>query len=450
MNNNQIADVFEEMANILEINGEGFFRVNGYRKGAIAIKGLSQDLSKLVKENPDSIGKIEGIGKALTEKIIELAQTGKCSAHQKLLVNFPMGLLDLIKVRGLGPKKVKLFYDSLEIDSIEKLEKAAKENLLSSLPKMGEKSQNDILQAIDEYRKFSKGRFLINVAKQSAKDYLDYLKEFPGIGKLQYAGSLRRQKETIGDVDILATLHGDKTGIMEKFCSYPEVINVLAQGDTKSSVILKNGLQVDFRVVESESFGAALHYFTGSKDHNIKIRDMAKKRNLKVNEYGLFDGEERIAGETEEEMFNALGLHFIPPEMRQGHEEIELTLDKKMPDLPEKATVDFRCQTYENLDELSVKYKSIDINKAVITLRSSEFGPMLWSKIDEVKKLIAKSDFDYLLAVDFAISQDGEVHIPDDFSEKIDFVTASIQVDGRLSGSLQTERIMKVLDDDKI
>lgn len=461
MDNLQIAKVFHEMGDILEIQGENFFKVNAYRKGALTVENLPQDLRTVVAKDPKSIGDIPGIGKALTDKIIELVETGKCSAHEKMKAGFPAGLLEMLSLRGLGPKKVKLFYEALEITSIEQLKEAAEKGALRDLPKMGEKSEMEILKSIDEHSKFSSERSLINDALRQAERYIDYMKTCPEVDKIQYAGSLRRRQETIGDVDILVAVDDPKKVgpiIMKHFNSYDKVINVIADGDTKSSVILNGGLQADLRVVEKGSFGAALHYFTGSKEHNIRIRDMAKKRGLKVNEYGLFKGVEKLAGETEEGIFEALGLPFIPPELRQNDGEFEID---NIPHLVEQSDLkgDLHChsiysdgiRTIEEMAEAFIKqgyeYFAITDHSHAVGITGGMDEAKIkkqWKEIDKLNKKF-EGKIRILKGCEVDIMRDGSLDFSDEILSKLDVVVASAHIHGRLPAAEQTARIIKAI-----
>ena len=307
--NEKIVQIFEEIADMLEILGESVFRIRAYRRGAETVRNASGELSE----------DLPGIGKDLAAKIVEIQETGQCEMHERLAKKLSPGILDILRVRGIGPKKVKLFYESLGINTLEKLRAAAESGALATLPRMGEKSAEGILKALEQGT-YEQKRIPYGEAKPLADDYLDYMKQCGELKKVAYAGSLRRERETIGDIDILAT-GSDAAKMSQHFVDYPKVKQVLAHGPTKSSVVIEEGetlVQVDFRVVDKESFGAALYYFTGPKHYNIKVRTVALKKGLKVNEYGLFDGEKQIAGETEQSMFETLGLPVLSPKEREG------------------------------------------------------------------------------------------------------------------------------------
>ncbi len=283
MINNKIADIFQEIGDILEIQNENVFRIRSYHRAAQIVRNLATDLEELKKKDQKKIKEIKGIGEDLFNKIVEIIETGKCDMHQKLLGHFHPGLLDMLRLRGIGPKKVKLIYTNLGIKDLKELEKAAKEGRLQNLPGMGKKTEQAIIKSIDDFNKYSE-RSTLPIALDEAELIISYLKENKFVSKIEYAGSLRRRKETIGDIDILVCTntknHNKKNvkSIMDHFINYSRAQEILAHGPTKSSIVLDTGIQVDLRVVEEKSFGAALHYFTGSKAHNIIIRDIAKRK----------------------------------------------------------------------------------------------------------------------------------------------------------------------------
>lgn len=313
MINDRIVQIFEEIGDMLEILGENVFRVRAYHRAAEVVRGLS-DLEKMHKDNDKTIENLPGIGKDLHAKIIEIIETGESEMHARLLKQVGPGLLDMLRIRGIGPKKVKLFRDQLGIVSLEQLRSAADSGALATLPGMGEKSQAVIVEALNA-QSFSKERTARAVALKEAEAYIEYLKNYPEVEQIAYAGSLRRGQDTVGDVDILVTAKSTEK-IMQHFCAYPKVQQILSQGETKSSVVLGANLQVDLRVVEPDCWGAALFYFTGPKQFNIHVRTLALKRGLKINEYGIYDGEEKLAGKTEEDMFAALDLPYMTPQER--------------------------------------------------------------------------------------------------------------------------------------
>ena len=312
MINNKVVQVFSEIADMLEVLGENVFRVRAYRRAAEVIRGLAVDLSEM---EDDAIENVSGIGKDLHAKIVEIIESGKCEMHERLTKKLGTGILEILRVRGIGPKKVKLFYEQLDIDSIGKLRGAAESGALAGLPGMGEKSEARILDALDQMT-HAQRRSPLKVAMVEAEMYLKWMKKCKGLAKAEVAGSLRRKKATVGDIDILVT--GKDAEVMSKwFLDYKKVKQVLAAGETKSSVVIEGDVQVDLRVVTPESWGAALFYFTGPKHFNIDMRTVALKKGWKINEYGVFDGEEKIAGETEAGIFEKLGMDYAEPEERE-------------------------------------------------------------------------------------------------------------------------------------
>lgn len=315
MINTQIAQIFDEIGNMLEILGENVFRVRAYYRAAESVRNLGHDLKALHEKNDPLIEEIPGIGKDLHAKIIEIIETGQCEMHTRLLEKIGPGILEILRLRGIGPKKVKLFYEQLGISNLEQLKAAAESGALETLPGMGKKSQEAIVDAIAQ-NSVGKDRIPYAQALKAAEQYLDYMKQSPAVEQIEYAGSLRRKKNTIGDIDLLAA-GVDSEAIRAHFLAYPDIQKVLGAGETKSSVILSGNIQVDLRVVDKDKFGAALLYFTGSKQFNIHLRTLALKQDLKVNEYGIFKGERSIASATEEEIFSALGLDYVEPSDRE-------------------------------------------------------------------------------------------------------------------------------------
>lgn len=466
MDNKGIAAVFEEIGNMLDINGVDFFRVNAYRKAALTIENLPIDLRQVVERNPQEVDLIPGVGKALKEKIIELVQTGKCQEHEKMKKNFPPGLLEMMNLRGVGPKKIKLFYSQLKITNIKQLKEAAEKHQLRDLEKMGEKSENEILKAIEELGKFSSNRHLIDKALQEAERFIEYLKKCGEIKQIQYAGSLRRWQETIGDIDILTTVKDPKKSVqkvMECFTTYREVLKIVAEGDTRSAVILQSGINVDLRVVADESFGAALHYFTGDKNHNVHIRDLAKKQSLKVNEYGVFRGEKMIAGKNEEACFKALGLPFIIPEIRKNDGEIEYGLKhKKFPDFVELKDIKADLHSHSRysdgkntIAEMAEVFMARGYEYFAVTDHSSIMGvtggmstkdiKRQWEEIEKLNKKL-RGKIRILKGCEVDILKNGDLDFSDDILKELDVVIISAHMFNRLPAEDQTNRIIAAIE----
>ena len=330
MKNQQIAHIFNEIAELLELKGENVFRIRAYRRAAQNMDGLSRDVSTLSQEELEDI---PGIGKDLAAKIHEYLETGKIAKHEELKRDIPEGVLDLLRIPGLGPKKAKLFYDRLKIKGVDELEAAIRNGKLAGLPGIQKKTEENIMQGIELIKRGSERRPLGRVLPL-AEDIVRRMRDGAPLGRIEVAGSIRRWKDTVKDIDILTTSKKPEA-VMDAFVRLPHVSRVLAHGDTKSSVITEDGIQVDLRVVEEDAFGAAMQYFTGSKQHNIKLREMAVRAGLKLNEYGAFrePDDRKVGGKTEEEMYKALKLPWIPPELREDMGEIEAALAGQLPDL---------------------------------------------------------------------------------------------------------------------
>lgn len=315
MDNPEIARIFEEVADVLEIQNENPFRIRAYRNAVRTVESLTTPLRKWVDEKRP-LTDLPGIGKEMANHIQEMVETGTLGFRDELLAEVPRSLIELMRLPGLGPKKARKVYDELKIGSVDELEAAAKEGRIASLPGFGARSQEKILAGIQEYRQHG-SRFLLPQAERAIEPLLGYLRESPGLERLEVAGSYRRRKETIGDIDLLA-IASQPIPVMERFRSYPQVDKILNAGDTKSTIVLGSGLQVDLRVVPAECYGAALVYFTGSKEHNVKLRRRAVEKGLRISEYGVFhehaNGEsECIAGREEADVYATVGLAWIPP-----------------------------------------------------------------------------------------------------------------------------------------
>lgn len=474
MDNKKIAQILQEVGDVLEIKGEDRFRINAYHNAAMRVLNHPKDLADIVDENPDLLTKIPGIGQYMKTHIEELVSTGACREFEKILRSIPAGLLKMLRIRGVGPKKVKLFYSELKIHDIQGLEQAAKDGLLAKLPGMGEKSQKEILEGIKEHSRFDLERSLISEALMEAEKYIDHMKKCKNVKRIEYAGSLRRRKETIGDVDLLVGIASGSSDssakVMDHFVKYKEIMKVLANGKTKSAVILESGIQVDLRVVDDNVFGAAMHYFTGSKAHNIKVRDMAKKKGLKVNEYGVFkrthDKEKGklIACKTEEDMFKAVGLPYIIPELRKGDDEIEFAkkyVGKKMPKLIELNDLKGDLHLHStwsdgksSIEEIAKTYKKAGFKYIAMCDHSSVMGVTggmnsrkiqdQWKEIDKVNKKI--KGFKILKGSEVDILKDGSLDFGDDVLKKLDVVVIASHMYARLPKTQQMKRLLVAIE----
>ncbi|MBI1389899.1 MAG: DNA polymerase/3'-5' exonuclease PolX [bacterium] len=459
MDNAQIATLFEDMANLLEIRGENQFKIRAYQNAARAIKFAERPLRE-TWEHGELTG-IKGVGKGIAEKIDELFQTGSVDEFHELKKDLPDGILDLLKVNGMGPKKVKLVYDELGVGSIAELKQAAEAGKLRGLPKMGARSEEKILKAIINLEQTT-DRFTLGFAGGAANALLEVVRKVKGVSRAEIAGSLRRGRETVGDVDILASA-ADSEAVMRAFVSAEGVSETLAQGDTKSSVLVERGLQADLRVVEASSFGAAFHYFTGSKEHNVLMRERAVKRKWKLNEYGLFETEtdRLIAGETEEDIFDALGLAWIPPELREGRDEIDLAEGGALPHLIDMS--DLRAALHNHttasdghmtLAELVEQAEKRGFEIVAVTDHSGSLGvangltpDRLKKQIDEIHDFNESHDGARVLAgSEVDIRADGSMDFDDDLLSRLDLVIASVHASFEQPRDKMTARVLRAIE----
>lgn len=460
MEKEKVVEVLREIALLLQLKGENPFKVRAYEKGARAIELLEEDLDLLVKEK--RLQEIDGIGKALKEKIEELVTTGRLLYYEELRKEFPDTLFELFKVPGLGPKKIQLLYNKLGITSLGELEYACLENRLLSLPGFGEKTQQNILKGIS-YLKRYRSMYLFSEAWAVANDMLEQIKKLPGVGQAHVAGSLRRRKELVKDIDILAESSSPEA-LMDWFTSQEEVDEVIAKGDTKSSIRLKNGMAVDIRVVSSQQYPYALHHFTGSKEHNTALRHIARSRGIKMNEYGMFKGEEGILipCKSEAEIFNALGMDYIPPELRENYGEIEAALNGSLPELVRAEDIKGIFHVHTNYSDGRTSLQ--EIAEAAMALGYSYIGIADHSQsafyangltaediirqhqeIDELNRRY-EGRFKILKGIESDILPDGSLDYPDEILASFDFVIASIHSRFSMDRDAMTERIIKAIE----
>ncbi len=439
MENPEVAQVFEEVADLLDIQGENPFRVRAYRNAARTLRDLSESLAGMP---PEKLEDLNGIGKDLAGKIRTILETGDLPLRQELRGKVPPGLRDLIGVPGLGPKRAQILHQQLRIGSLDELRQAAQEHRIRRLRGFGAKMEEKIQQAL-EGREETGRRILLAEAKVFADAAVRHLQQTPGIGQVQVAGSFRRRKETVGDLDLLVTCR--RSGpVMNRLAGYEAVAEVLAQGKTKMTVRLRNGLQLDLRVVPEASYGAALQYFTGSKEHSILLRHRALERGIKVNEYGVFRGQKRIAGRTEEEVYKAVGLPWIPPELREARGEIEMALKGRLPKLLElddlrgdlhmhTTATDGRAtlaQMVEGAKKRGYSYIAITDHSKRVTIAKGLDAQRLRQAWKAIDKLAAKvKGITILKGVELDILKDGTLDLPDDVLQEADWVVASIHYD---------------------
>ena len=457
ISNAQIAQVFYRIAELLDIKGENPFKVRAYEKAALVVESLSEPLEKVYREG--RITEIPGIGKSIAEKIGELIETGRLSYLEELEASIPAGVVELLKIPEVGPKTAWLVYNKLGIKSIEEMEQAAREGRLRGLPGLGPKTEENILKGIERLRRFGE-RVPLGIALPFARQVVEWLRERAPIDKIEPAGSLRRRRETIGDIDILVTSN-EPLAVMDAFVSLPIVREVLAKGETKTSVVTEMGIQMDVRVVEPDCFGAALQYFTGSKEHNIHLRKIAQDMGLKISEYGVFRGEEKIAGLTEEEVYGALNLPWIAPELREDRGEIEAAADGKLPLLVQLKDIrgDLHTHTKHSDGNFTIKEMALaakgmgyeyigiaDHTKGLGVAAGQDEEAILKQK-EEIDKLNEELEGIKVLAgVEVNIRMDGTLDIDEEVLEQLDFVIASVHSAFKQPREVMTERICKAME----
>jgi DNA polymerase (family 10) len=458
VHNADIAAAFDEIADLLEIKGENPFRVRAYRNAARLIGDLAEELRDKV-ERGDDLTQLPGIGKDLAQKIGQLVITGRIAQLEELRQTLPPGLIDMLRLPGLGPKRVKVLFEDLKLRDLNQLAEAARAGKIRELKGFGEKIEAGILKAIESRRVEG-----VRVRRASVAPYaealLSALRATPGVKQVELAGSYRRARETIGDLDILVEA-ADAAAVMDAFTGYDEVQQVLAKGDTKSSVVLRTGLQVDLRVVPAESFGAALQYFTGSKEHNIAVRKIAQAKGLKVNEYGVLRGETPIAGRTEEEVYAALGLATPPPELRENRGEVERAAAGALPRLVEAADIRGDLHNHSTwsdgansiaeMAEAAIargyEYLAICDHSKRLTVANGLDEKRLAKQMQEIDRLNAGfKGFRVLKGIECDILEDGSLDLDDAILAELDLVVVSVHRKFNLSREKQTARVLKALD----
>jgi DNA polymerase (family 10) len=462
MENKELARILWETGDLMEIAGEDSFRIRSYRNGATAIEGQVESISSILKDPDRKVTDIPGIGKGLAFVLKEIEETGTCERRLELLKRFPVASLEFLKIQGLGPKGVALLFQHFQITSIDDLEKLCQEHKLRDLPRMGSKLEEKILRSIAQYKERS-GRFLLSFADRTAGELAALINELYGIDAVTPAGSLRRGRETVGDLDILVTGRNAEAAL-EKVATYPRVQEVLGRGANKTSVKLgREGLQVDVRALPRESFGAALQYFTGSKEHNVAIRTRAVKMGLTLNEYGLFQlgSGERVAGETEQQVYQALGLDWIPPEMRENQGEIELAAAHNLPLLVELGQIrgDLHMHTLATdgkgtLEEMAEAARALGYEYIAITDHSKALA--MANGLDETRVVaFARQvrDLDHsglgirvFSGLECDIMKDGTMDIASDALAELDFVIGSVHNNMSMESAEMTERLLRALE----
>ena len=453
MKNTEIAEIFRDIANILEIKSENRFRIRAYERAAQNIESLSEDIENFIKD--DRLTEIPGIGKDLSRRIKEYISTGRIKIYEDLKKSIPQGLLEILNIPSVGPKTAKLLYEKLKIKNIADLERAIKKDKLRGIFGIKEKTIENILKGIEILKK-GKERMTLAQATQVAEEFMQALQKLPEIKKISTAGSLRRQKETVRDIDILVVSAQPKK-VMAAFTSLDSVKETLAEGETKSSLRTKNDVQVDCRVVQEKSFGAALLYFTGSKDFNIKLRQMAIKKGLKVNEYGIFRENKYLAGKTEEEIFKLLKLSYIEPELRENSGEIELAKQSKLPELIKLKDLKGDLHVHSmwsdggnSIEEMTEAAKTLGYSYIAITDHSQSLkvaGGLSQAKLKQKKLEIDKvnkklKNLKVLYGTETDIDSAGHLDYPNNILKDFDIVIAAIHTGFKQSEEQLTKRII--------
>ncbi len=457
LSNSEIANIFNQMADMLEIKGENPFKVRAYRNGARTIQNLGKSLDDLVKRGMD-LTKLPGIGADLSDAIVEILKTGKFAKLEKLKKEMPEGLDKLLAIEGLGPKRIRQLYDNFGVTSLEELAKVAQKGDIYRLKGFGPKLVEKILKGV-ELAKKAGHRFRFDVAKPFAEELKSYLQSYESVLNVEVAGSYRRKKETVGDLDILVVADNWEA-VTEWFVKYEKVKEVVSKGPTRSTVILRNDLQVDLRSVAKESYGSALHYFTGSKAHNIKIRKMAVERGWKINEYGVFEGQKRLGGESEEELYKLMGMQYIEPELREDRGEVEAAISLKLPKLVKLEDIKGDLHTHSSWTDghasiktmakaakkLGYEYIAVTDHSRHLSVANGLDEKRLREQMELIDKLNEEIDgITILKGLECDILEDGTLDLPDSVLKELDLVLGAVHYKFNLSKKEQTKRVIKAM-----
>jgi len=465
MENKAIANILYETADLLEIDGQDSFRIRSYRNAAQAIENHSQQIKDMISE-PKQVLAIPGIGKGMLTNLQELFSTGKLAVQTGLLEKYHPSMLQLLKIQGLGPKTIALIWSAYKVSDVDGVEKLAREGKIRELPRMGEKHEAKLLKAIEDYRRIG-GRYLIDAAEIECEKLTAYLEKFPGIDKITPAGSLRRGRETVGDLDILVTGKActTETGrqkAIDYVAKYPPIMDVIARGDNKISFHLRSGMQVDVRLLPPESFGAAMQYFTGSKAHNVALRQRALKMGYTLNEYSLatLEGEKPVAGKTEEDIYAKLKLDYIPPEMRENLGEIDLAQSHSLPQLITQADLqgDVHMHTVETdgkntIEEMAeaarergYKYMAITDHSKNLAFANGLDDKRAVEHIARIREAAKKIDGIRIFAgIEVDILAEGDLDLSDDVLAQMDLVIASVHSVFNQEPAKMTDRLLKAI-----
>ena len=458
IHNAQIADTFERLADLLEVEGANPFRVRAYRNAARTIRGYAKSMADLLDQGED-LSQLPNIGDDLADKIKTIIDTGKLPALEEVEARTPAALSELMKIEGLGPKRVKTLYDELNIESLDDLKRAARSGKIRELEGFGRKTEQMIKERVERFTGEEQRTKLID-AEQIAGPLVNYLKQSNGVKGIVVAGSYRRRKETIGDLDILITARRDAS-VMDDFVNYDEVEEVISKGKTRSTVRLRSGMSVDLRVVPQASYGAALHYFTGSKAHNIAVRKLGVIKGYKINEYGVFKGGERIGGKTEKAVYDKVGLPYIAPELRENRGELAAASKDELPELITLDDIcgDLHCHTKasdghhtlkqmaQSAAERGYEYLSINDHSKHVTVAHGLDKKRLLEQIKAIDKLNEKLyGIVVFKSIELDILEDGTLDLPDSVLKELDLTVCSVHYKFDLSRKKQTDRILRAMD----
>ncbi len=459
MQNAEIARLLTDVADLLEISAGNPFKVRAYRNAARTVADHPDPIAELVSGGEFDLTDLPGIGGGIAKEITALVNTGTLPQRQQLVATLPPGLLELLRIPGLGPKRVKLLHEQLKVNSVADLKDALEKGKIAKLPGFGPKLLEKIREGVSDTATTAQKRMVLHEAEQYARAIVEYLKAGGGIDEIDVAGSFRRRKETIGDLDIVVSCRNPAV-VIARFGKFGEVTHIASQGETRSTVLLSSGLQVDLRVVEPACFGAAMQYFTGSQAHNIELRKIAQAKNLKLNEYGVFRGSKCISGRTEEEVYGSLGLDWIPPEMRENRGEIALAKEHKLPKLVtlEEIRGDLQMHTDASdgkatLTEMIEAARSCGHAYIAITdhsPRTSMAGQSpaeiraQWKEIDRVNTGIR--GLRVLKSVEMDILESGKLDLPDDLLAEADYVVATIHYGLKQSERQLTDRLLRAIE----
>src|SRR6476661_5744 len=470
MDNKAIAGILYETADLLEIDGQDSFRIRSYRNAAEAIEAQTQQIADIINE-PKKVLAIPGIGKGMLLNLQEMFKEGKLSLHAELLKKYHPSMLELLKIQGLGPKTIALIWSAYQVSDVDGVARLAKEGKIRELPRMGEKQERKLLKAIEDYRRIA-GRFLLDAAEQQADKIIEHLRDYPGVEKITPAGSLRRGRETVGDLDILVTGKAccddaQREKLIEHVIKLPGLMEIIARGENKVSFRLRSGMQVDVRLLSPESFGAAMQYFTGSKAHNVALRQRALKMGYTLSEYTLaeLETEKPVAGKTEEEIYAKLKLDYIPPELRENLGEIDAAEAHTLPDLITQADLrgDVHMHTIETdgrntIEQMAAAAEEYGYKYIAITDHSKNlaFANGLDDEraVEHIQRIRAVNDMvgelTILAGIEVDILADGTLDLSDSVLEQMDTVIASVHSHFNQSPSEMTARLLKAIDNPNV